>query len=519
MIEDRKVFALWKHLRTGMPLWKAAARSGMDEKTARKYRDAKKLPSADATAHAWRTRPDPFSDVWPTIHELLEEHSELEAKTLFAWLQREHPGKYQDGQLRTFQRGVKAWRATRGPAKEVYFSQVHHPGRLCASDFTHMNSLEVTILGQPFEHMVYHFVLTYSNWEWASICFSESFESLSEGLQDALWELGGVPERHRTDRMSAAVNNLSTDKEFTARYEALMNHYDLVREKIQARKANENGDVESLHGHFKKAVDQTLMLRGSRDFASREAYAQFLRELLHQKNLGRTARWNEERRLLRPLPGSRQEGCKRLRVRVNASSVIHVARNTYSLDSRLIGEHVWVDVHAEHLDVRYGQRHVERLPRLYGRNKRRINYRHVIDSLVRKPGAFENYRYRDELFPTSRFRMAYDAMLSQCRNTASKEYLRVLELAAKESESAVDDALRVLLDEEQPLTADAVKAFLARDEAVPSVTEVKVEAMDLSVFDELFDDKEVCHGFDHGCQDTPEWSLTGASFADVPGGL
>jgi len=519
MIEDRKVVRLWKHLRTGMPLWKAATRSGMDEKTARKYRDSKKLPSEEVVAHSWRTRPDPFAEVWGGVYELLEENPRLEAKTLFAWLQREQPGKFQDGQLRTFQRGVKAWRATCGAAKEVFFSQVHHPGRLCASDFTHMNSLEVTILGQPFEHLVYHFVLTYSNWEWANICFSESFESLSEGMQNALWELGGVPERHRTDRMSAAVNNLSTDKEFTKRYETLMNHYGMTREKIQAGKANENGDVESLHGHFKNAVDQALMLRGSRDFESREAYAMFLRELLHQKNLGRSERLDEERSYLRSLPGARQESYKRLRVRVNTCSVIRVARNTYSLDSRLIGEHVWVHVYAEHLNVHYGQKIVERLPRLYGRNKRHINYRHVIDSLVRKPGAFENYRYREELFPSSRFRMAYDAMVEQCRSTASKEYLQVLELAAKENESAVDDALRVLLDQDGPLTADAVKAFLASDQDVPSVTEVMVEEMDLSIFDELLDDKEVCNGIGHGCQDASEWSLTGASPTDVSGGL
>ena len=165
---------------------------------------------------------DPFADVWEEVREQLELSPGLQAKILFAWLQRRYPGRFSNGQLRTLQRRVRQWGATSGPPKEVFFAQTHHPGRLGASDFTHMTSLDVTLAGQPFDHMVYHFVLTYSNWETVSICFSESFESLSDGLQQALWELGGVPQRHRTDRMSAAVNNLSDRKEFTGRYQALM---------------------------------------------------------------------------------------------------------------------------------------------------------------------------------------------------------------------------------------------------------------------------------------------------------
>ena len=204
----------------------------------------------------------------------------LQAKTLFEWLQRRYPGRFEDGQLRTLQRRVRQWEATSGPPKEVFFAQTHHPGRLGASDFTHMTSLGVTIGGQPFDHMVYHFVLTYSNWETASICFSESFESLSDGLQQALWELGGVPQRHRTDRMSLAVNNASERRSSPRRYQALMDHYGLEMEKINARQAHENGDAEQSHNRFKEAVDQALLLRGSRDFVDRAAYARFLRDIL-----------------------------------------------------------------------------------------------------------------------------------------------------------------------------------------------------------------------------------------------
>jgi hypothetical protein len=146
----------------------------------------------------------------------------LQAKTLLNWLQRKYPGRFEDSQLRTLQRHVHSWRAMKGPAKEVYLGQVHEPGRLCASDFTHLSNLQVTVGGQVFDHLVYHFVLTYSNWESVTICFSESLESLSEGLQNALWQLGGMPLRHRSDRMSSAVNNLSDNEDFTRRYQALL---------------------------------------------------------------------------------------------------------------------------------------------------------------------------------------------------------------------------------------------------------------------------------------------------------
>ncbi|GAG28620.1 unnamed protein product, partial [marine sediment metagenome] len=178
----------------------------------------------------------------------------------------------------------------------------------------------------------------------------------------------------------------------------------------------------------------------------------------------------------------------------------HVDRNTYSVDSRLIGERVDLRVYAEHLEVWYGQKVVQRLPRLRGRNKHRINYRHVIDWLVRKPGAFEDYRYREDLFPTSRFRMAYDALRESKTERADKEYLQILYLATHQSESAVDEALRVLLAEDRPVTANSVESLVRREEEIPAVTEVTVEEFDLSHFDSLFTDKEVWDDFQEGCE-------------------
>ena len=517
MVTDRQAKRLWTALSSGKSLAQSADKANMDEKTARKYRQLGRLPSEVASERTWRTRKDPFAEVWPEVHEQLQEASGLEAKTLFAWLQTKYSGQFDDSQLRSFQRGVKRWRATAGPAKEVFFSQVHHPGRLCASDFTHMKSLAVTIGGQPFEHLVYHWVLTYSNWESITICFSESFESLSEGLQNAVWQLGGVPQRHRTDRMSLAVNNATSEKEFTQRYRGLLDYYGLEMEKIQPEEPNENGDAEQSHRRFKEAVEQSLLLRGHRDFESREAYQRFLRELVAARNAGRRKRLDDELPRLRRLPERRRESYKRLWLRVDRGSLIHADQNTYSVPSRLIGERVEVRLYVEHVEVWYAQQEAECFPRLRGRKKHRINYRHIIDWLVRKPGAFENYVYREELFPTSRFRMAYDALREAQPKRGSKEYLGILLLAARQSETAVDEALRTLLASDRPVSRAAVEEMLQQAEKVPTVTDVTVEEVDLLGFDDLFLHKEVWDEFQGGCEREVDGLLTGTAFADLSG--
>jgi hypothetical protein len=306
MVTDRQVRRLMKLLQSEKSLAAAAAKAGMDEKTARKYRRLGKLPSEVRVEHTWRTREDPFAEVWEEVKGKLENNPGLEAKTLFEDLQRRYPGRFADGQVRTLQRRVKTWRALEGPGKEVFFAQVHTPGRLCQSDFTCMKSLGVRIQGDPFDHLIYHFVLSYSNWEAGTICFSESFESLSEGLQNALWELGGVPRVHRTDRLSTAVQKPEHPEEFTRRYAALLKHYGLEGDKTQRASPHEIGDVEQRHHRFKKALDQALMLRGSRDFATREEYADFLRRLFAQLNAGRRDRLAEELKVLSRLPAQRR---------------------------------------------------------------------------------------------------------------------------------------------------------------------------------------------------------------------
>jgi hypothetical protein len=507
-------------LQTESTLAKAADKAGVDEKTARKYRDSDRLPSERRAPRTWRTREDPFQDVWPELEEMLRLNPGLEAATLFADLQRRFPGRYSDGQLRTLQRRLKSWRATEGPPKEVFFAQIHEPGRLCASDFTHMTELGVTIAGEPFDHLVYHFVLTYSNWETGAVCFSESWESLGEGLQNALWELGGVPTQHRTDRLSAAVKADPDPEMFTQRYQALLDHYGLQAQAIQPRQAHENGDVEQSHYRFKQAVDQALMLRGSREFANRGAYEAFLRKVMAGRNANRRERFAEEQAVLSSLPLRRLETGRRIKVRVDAGSTIHVGGNIYSMPSRLIGERVEVHVGAERLEVWYGAHRVDELPRLRGRGKQKIDYRHVIDWLVRKPGAFEEYRYRDAMFPTSRFRMAYDALKGhRSARSATREYLEILLLAAQEGETAVDEALRLLLGGDRPLCADAVAEAVRQGHRPPAVTDVTIIDVDLTMYDRLLQPGEDHEHEPDGPEDAVDRAAQGTAPAGDAGGF
>jgi hypothetical protein len=494
MITDNQVRKLKKYLSQRKTLEVSAARSGMDEKTARKYRDIDKLPSEIKAGRSreWCTREDPFKEAWDIVTPFLKLNEAIEAKTLFEYLQREYPGCFSDGQLRTFQRRVKNWRALKGPAREVYFPQIHHPGELSQSDFTHMSDLGVSLGGLPFEHMVYHFVLTYSNWETCNICFSESFESLSEGLQRSLWRLGGVPQQHQTDRLTAAVNKPDNPDKFTRRYQGLMDHYKIKGRRTNSASPNENGDVEQSHYRFKKAVGQALMLRGSRDFSSRREYETFLDNLLKQLNQGRLARFEEEQSLLRSLPVRRLDSCSRFDVRVGPSSTIRIKHNVYSVHSRLIKERVTVRLYSDYLEVWYGQRCVDTIPRLFGSSKHYIQYRHIIDWLVRKPGAFENYRYRSDLFPTSRFRIAYDSLCKgHAPAKAGKEYLRILQLAASENETGVDACLRYLLDNDEHISANNVEETFHSVKEPEMATNVVVDEVCLNNYDQLLAGMEV----------------------------
>lgn len=486
MKKDDEVKLLLRERKKGISQELAAARAGMSVRTARKYEQLGALPSEQVQPRTYRTRADPCAEDWPWVQAQLERDPALQATTLFVLLCQRHPGRYQAGQLRTLQRRIAAWRVQQGPEQEVMFEQVHRPGVLAQSDFTPLDRLAVTLGGAPFPHLVFHLVLTYSNYEAATLCFSESFEALAEGIETCLWQIGGVPQGHRTDNLSAAIRPLTTDarKDFTDRYQALMDHYGMRPTTNTAGVAHQNGDVEQSHYRFKEAVDQALRVRGSRDFADRPAYEPFLHELLRQRNLTRQARWTEEQAALRPLPVTKLAPTRELRVRVRRFSTIHVVGNTYSVPSRLIGAAVVVRLRAETLEVYQGTAQALTLPRLRGRKQHRINYRHVIWSLVRKPGAFAAYRYREELFPSLVFRRAYDQLQAACPHRADREYLRALHLAASTSEAEVEAGLTLLVEQGSVPTFDAVRA-LVRVPQAPVLPPVSPPVVNLVVYDQL----------------------------------
>ncbi len=305
-----------------------------------------------------------------------------------------------------------------------------------------------------------------------------------------MWQLGGAPEEHRTDSLSAAVNNLKDPDEFTARYQGLLDHYGLRATHTQAGKANENGDVEQSHYRFKTAVDQELMLRGSRDFESRDAYEQFLAGLIDRRNAGRSQRLSEELRPLRQLPLRRLDHTHRIRARVSRDSTIWVRKNVYSVDSRLIGEHVEVRLDTERLEVWYGGKCVEQMPRLRGSGKHTIDYRHVIHSLVRKPGAFPRYRYQQDMFPRLLFRVTYDWLREHHPGTADRQYLKILEMAAMDSEERVHEALRHRIDKDLPITVEAVREHIDADTPAPSPWQVRIAPPEIRHYDALLDPVE-----------------------------
>jgi hypothetical protein len=484
--KDTEIRLYLQERNKGMTQRVAAARAGIGERTARKYERAGALPSQLKRPHDWKTRSDPFEEDWPWVVSELERDPALQGSTLFALLCERHPGRYRHTQVRTLQRHIQQWRVLHGPDREVMFAQDHVAGERGQSDFTHMEDLGVTLAGEPFPHLLHHFVLTYSNVEAVSICFSESFEALAEGIEQALWQIGGVPKQHRTDHLTAAVKNAGKQdaRDWTRRYEALMAHYGMQPTKNNVSIAHENGDVEQSHHRCKEAVDQALRVRGRRDFKSREAYERFLAELIRVRKLKRSARFAEEQAALQPLPNSVLAPCQELRVTVSQFSTIAIKANIYSVPSRLIGTSLLVRVHAETIEGYVGSTVAFTFPRLIGKQQHRIDYQHVIWSLVRKPGAFAAYRYRDDLFPTTTFRLAYDQLVKGGVEKADRDYVRILHLAASTSESEVETALTLLLETSTLPTFDVVRDLVHLPQC-QEVLALPIPHLDLSPYDKL----------------------------------
>jgi hypothetical protein len=489
-VKDAQVRKLMEELTKHGNLGLAAAKSGMDRKTARKYRKQKQLPSELKQPRDWRTRQDPFEEDWPALAERLAQAPELEAKTLFEELLAKAPERYQPGQLRTLQRRVRQWRAQAGPAKEVFFAQAHRPGEAMQTDFTWGTELGVTVRGEPFAHLLCHPVLPYSNWEWVTVCQSESLAAIKRGVQAALFQLGRVPRYHQTDNSTAATHRLADGKRgFNQEYQALMQHLGMEPRTIEVGEKHQNGDVEALNGALKRRLTQHLLVRGSADFDSVEAYETWVQQVVEKANAVRAQKVAQELAAMRPLAVEKLPEYSEVDVLVTGWSTIRVKHNTYSVPSRLIGETVRVRLYDERLEVLHRGQAQLTVERLHGRNGHRINYRHLIWSLVQKPGAFAQYRYREDLFPSLTFRRAYDALRQKLEERkADMEYLRILHLAASTLEADVEASLEKLLAAGGLQCAEAVKATVAPVRC--EVPHLAAPEVDLRAYDALLTDSQ-----------------------------
>jgi hypothetical protein len=472
----------------------AAAKANlMNRETVAKYEKLGKLPSELTEPRTYRTRPDPFADDWARVQGMLENAPSLEAKALFEWLCGDQPEQYAEGQLRTFQRRVSTWKALYVP-QMVTLEQERVPGEMLQTDGTWMKELRVTIQGEAFEHMLIHTVLPYSNWEWGVVAQSESLVALTRGFQSAVRQLGHVPKVHQTDNTTAATHNLkviSADAElaesgrmYNAEYLALLEHYGVKPRTTHLGACDENGDVEAANGAFKRAVEQHLLLRGSRDFDSIEPYELYLHEIMRRRNELRADRLTEDLAAMKELTVKSLPEMREYRPRVSGGSTIRVLGNAYSVPSGLKGRVVVARVYEWHIDVYFASRRVQQMPRLIGKKRSYINYRHIIDTLLRKPGGLRGYRYHEHMFPTPVFREAWevlDARMSPRR--ADITYVKILKLAADHLETDVDLALKLVLETDERWDDQTIAALV--QPPLPAAPHIECGTVDLSEYDAL----------------------------------
>ena len=489
---DTQVRIAMRERARGKTREQAAAKANLrSRQTVAKYEELRTYPSEMKRPRAYRTHADDFAEDWPEIEAMLQEGPELEAKALFEWLCEQKPEKYRAGQLRTFQRRVEQWRGL-NQSQVASLDQVREPGETIQLDGTWLTELEVTIRGELFKHLLIHCVLPYSNWEWGRVTQSESLSAVRLGLQSSLRKLGYVPESVQTDNSAAATRRLGVAEEgeagqhrdYTAGYLQLLEHYGLKAESTHVASPNENGDVEAQNGVFKRALKQQLLLRGSRDFDDIEAYEAFLFEMMEKRNRSRQPRVDEEIAVMRPVTATPLATSLMQKVRVSRSSVVRVLKKTYSVPTSLIGKEVTVHIQEWTVDVYYAGQWVERLPRAIGEQSHHINYRHIIDSLLRKPGGFRGYRFREDLFPRLVFRQAWEQLQQwHSPRRADLLYLQILHLAARTLEEDVAIALELLVQSGQTWSLEEVKLLLEPEPA--AVPLLETGPVELGVYDQL----------------------------------
>jgi transposase InsO family protein len=489
-VTDHQMRLFMKHRATD-PIPVAAARAGFSAATG--YRIAQDpRPPSEKRAPRERRRPDPLATVFDAeVVPMLEASPGLRPVAVFEELMRRHPD-LGTGVRRTLERRIRQWHALHGPEREVIFRQTHEPGRMGLSDFTDMAGVGVTVAGEPLPHRLYHFRLAFSGFEHVHVVLGgESFVALAAGLQDALWALGGAPREHRSDSLSAAFRNLAVEVEqdWTDRYAALCAHYGMEPSRNNRGVAHENGTIEAAHGHLKHAVEDALLLRGSRDFDTIAEYRRFVDELVGRRNARNRKRIDVERTALRPLPARRAEDGEEAMVTVTSSGGFMLRKVFYTVPSRLIGHRLRVRIHDDRLEVFLGGTHLMTLPRGRGYGDRRrahvVDYRHVIHALRAKPMALPGLVYRDQLFPRDAYRRLYDAaMAALSEKAACRLVVGALALAHERGceadlAAAIDAQLAAGL---MPDLAELGARFAPDPNALPEVT---VALTPLSAYDAL----------------------------------
>jgi|APSaa5957512622_1039677.scaffolds.fasta_scaffold16389_1 hypothetical protein len=485
MIKETQYVKLRKEYNSSGDKSMSSLKSGMNRKTGSKYLKLGKSPLELKQPHTWRTRKDPFEDVIDEVHETLNKAEELEPLIIFEKLQEKYPNKFHDGQLRTLERRVKAWKLQHGKSKLLSFPQVHTPGELMELDWTCMNKLEITISGELFKHKLCHTILTYSNWEWAEIAYSENFLSLKKTFQSTIYNLGSVPKILQMDNSSTATHNVKKGKkarELNESYSSLLDHYKVKSRMINVNSPDENGDIESANGHLKKKIDQYLRYRGSRDFLTIEDYDIFLKEILCKVNAHRAEKVKIELDVMHELPVVRLPEYSEEDKMVNSFGMIRVKTISYSLPSKLKGSRVRVRVYDDVIKVFSGRKELAILPRKRGTGYS-VDYRHIIESLRRKPGAFANCQYKNQLFPSDIYFTTYELLKSKYNELrADKEYIQILYFAFKHGEEKVANILQGILEEHTLLTMDTVKAKLNIQVKIPHINIPKPSLLSFDKF-------------------------------------
>ena len=490
-INDHQVRYYMKMRQTMSPR-SAAACAAFSTATAYRLEADMRLPS-QKKAPRGRRRPDPLAGIFDEeIVPLLEAAPGIRAVAVFEEMQRRHP-ELPDGVRRTMERRIRSWRALRGPDRDVIFRQVPEPGRMGLSDFTDMADLGVRVAGVKLDHRLYHFRLACSGFEHAHVILGgESYVALAEGLQNALWALGGAPREHRSDSLSAAFRNLdaSAREDLTRRYDALCRHYRMEPTRNNRGIAHENGAIESAHGHLKAAVRDALLMRGSAAFDDLPGYRRFIDELVARKNARSMKRIDAERAVLQPLPSMRTSDYEEVLVMVTSSGGFTLRKVFYTVPSRLIGHRLRVRLYDDRLELFLGGTPLFTLPRgraeASGKHGHVVDYRHVIHALRRKPMALLNLVYRDQLFPREAYRRMFDRLLERlAERMACRTMVELLSLAHERAcEAELAAVLESLLatPEGMPDMA-ALRERFAPDPA--SLPEVVVELAPLSAYEAL----------------------------------